>query len=220
MKKSIGLRRVAAGLPVRVLLAGFVAIASHAWADDPAPAQQESTPPQSQPESPQSIQLAPTVVTATRVEQPSFDLPLAINSIDKGQIQDMAKPMVNISEQVNRVPGSVVQNRESYAQEQQIILRGFGARSQFGTRGVKLLADGIPASSPDGQGSPGLFDLDSAQRIEVLRGPFSATTMAFSRCGRAIRLPSSSLVPCRFSTASTGEPVGVGRIRAAWLALR
>ena len=113
MKKSIGLRHVAAALPVCVLLTGFVALGSPAWAEDPAPAQQESTVPQNQAETPPSIQLAPTVVTATRVEQPSFDLPLAINSIDKSQIQDVAKPMVNISEQVNHVPGSVVQNRES-----------------------------------------------------------------------------------------------------------
>jgi iron complex outermembrane receptor protein len=117
---------------------------------------------------------APVVVTATRLEQPSFDLPTAINSIGQAQIQETGKPQVNISEQLNTVPGTVVQNRDSYAQEQQIIIRGFGARSQFGTRGVKLLADGIPASTPDGQGGPGLFDLSSAQRIEVLRGPFSA----------------------------------------------
>ena len=117
---------------------------------------------------------SPVVVTATRVEQRSFDLPVAIDSIDQAQIQDVAKPEVNISEQLNRVPGTVVQNRDSYAQEQQIIIRGFGARSQFGTRGIKLLADGIPASTPDGQGGPGLFDLSSAKRIEVLRGPFSA----------------------------------------------
>lgn len=117
---------------------------------------------------------APVVVTATRIEQPSFDLPTAINSIGQTQIQETGKPQVNISEQLNTVPGTVVQNRDSYAQEQQIIIRGFGARSQFGSRGVKLLADGIPASTPDGQGGPGLFDLSSAQRIEVLRGPFSA----------------------------------------------
>lgn len=128
----------------------------------PALAQQDESP------------VSPVVVTATRVEQRSFDLPVAIDSIDQTQIQDTARPEVNISEQLNRVPGTVVQNRETYAQEQQIIIRGFGARSQFGTRGIKLLADGIPASTPDGQGGPGLFDLSSAKRIEVLRGPFSA----------------------------------------------
>ena len=117
---------------------------------------------------------SPVVVTATRVEQSSFDLPVAIDARNREQIQDVGKPQINISEQLNQVPGTVVQNRDSYAQEQQIIIRGFGARSGFGTRGVKLLADGIPASTPDGQGGPGLFDLDSAARIEVLRGPFSA----------------------------------------------
>lgn len=114
------------------------------------------------------------VVTGTRVEQKSFDLPMAINAIGQQQIQGEGKPMANISEQLNRVPGTVVQSREAFAQEQQITLRGFGARSQFGVRGIKLLADDIPASTPDGQGGTGLFDLASAKRIEVLRGPFSA----------------------------------------------
>ena len=117
---------------------------------------------------------APVVVTGTRVEQPSFDLPMAIDSVGQEEIQDAAKPEVNVSEVLNSVPGTYVPNRDSYAQEQQIVIRGFGARSQFGTRGIKLLADGIPVSTPDGQGSPGVFDLDTAQRIEVLRGPFSA----------------------------------------------
>jgi len=121
-----------------------------------------------------STNASPVVVTATRIEQRSFDLPAAINSLDLERIQETARAEVNISEQLNQVPGTVVQSRESYAQEQQISVRGFGARSQFGTRGIKLLADGIPVSTPDGQGNPGLFDLQSAQRIEVLRGPFSA----------------------------------------------
>ena len=120
-----------------------------------------------------AVRLAPIVVTPTRVEQSSFDLPTAINSIDKETIQEQRQG-VNISEALVRVPGTVVQNRETFSQEQQIIVRGFGARAGFGVRGVKLLADGIPASTPDGQGGTGLFDLESAKSIEVLRGPFSA----------------------------------------------
>lgn len=117
--------------------------------------------------------LAPVVVTATRVEQSSFDLPVSIDSIDAAQLREQ-RLGANISESLNRVPGTVVQNRETYSQEQSLVIRGFGARSQFGVRGVKLIADGIPASTPDGQGGTGLFDLASAKRIEVLRGAFSA----------------------------------------------
>ena len=116
---------------------------------------------------------SPVVVTATRIEQPSFDLPLSIDSIEAAQIQGQ-RLKANVGEVLNRVPGTVVQNRETYAQEQQIVIRGFGARSQFGVRGIRLIADGIPTSTPDGQGGSGLFDLGSARRIEVLRGPFSA----------------------------------------------
>lgn len=117
--------------------------------------------------------LAPIVVTGTRTEQRAFDLPMSIDVISRDAIQD-GKARVNISESLNRVPGTFVQNRENFAQELQITIRGFGARSQFGTRGVKLIADGLPASTPDGQGNAGGFDLNSAERIEVLRGPFSA----------------------------------------------
>ena len=82
--------------------------------------------------------------------------------------------MVNLSEALSRVPGLVVSNRNNYAQDLQINSRGFGARSSFGVRGLRLVADGIPASGPDGQGQVSNFDLAGAERIEVLRGPFSA----------------------------------------------
>ena len=116
--------------------------------------------------------VSPVVVTATRDERSSFELPVSVDTVDADQIQSQ-RAGVNISETLNRIPGTVVQNRETFAQEQQISVRGFGARSQFGVRGIKLLADGIPASTPDGQGGSGLFDLASAGRIEVLRGAFS-----------------------------------------------
>jgi iron complex outermembrane receptor protein len=121
----------------------------------------------------ESVRTAPVVVTPTREEQSAFDLPTAVTAVEGQTIQE-ARPAVNISETLVRVPGTLVQNRETYSQEQQIIVRGFGARAGFGVRGIKLLADGIPASTPDGQGGTGSFDLESAERIEVLRGPFSA----------------------------------------------
>jgi iron complex outermembrane receptor protein len=72
------------------------------------------------------------------------------------------------------VPGVSVQSRQNYAQDLQLSVRGFGARSSFGVRGIRLYSDGIPGTMPDGQGQFSQFDLGSADHIEVLRGPFSA----------------------------------------------
>ena len=113
------------------------------------------------------------VVSATRVGHASFDIPAAIDVIDAARIRE-GQARVNASEALAAVPGLVAQNRQNYAQDLQISSRGFGARSAFGVRGVRLIADGIPASMPDGQGQAATFNLDMAERIEVLRGPFSA----------------------------------------------
>jgi iron complex outermembrane receptor protein len=117
--------------------------------------------------------MAVVVVTGSRSEHTSFDLPAAIDVIDASQIRD-TQPRVNASEALAAVPGLVARDRQNYAQDLQISSRGFGARSAFGVRGVRLIADGIPATMPDGQGQAATFNLDMAERIEVLRGPFSA----------------------------------------------
>ncbi|MDB5905931.1 MAG: TonB-dependent siderophore receptor, partial [Massilia sp.] len=113
------------------------------------------------------------VVSASRIEHNSFDLPAAIDVVDASRIGD-GQMRVNASEALASVPGLIAQNRQNYAQDLQISSRGFGARSAFGVRGVRLISDGVPASMPDGQGQPSAFNLDMAERIEVLRGPFSA----------------------------------------------
>jgi len=113
------------------------------------------------------------VVTATRVPQPSLGIPASVDRIYAEEIR-AGRPQVNLSESLGRVPGIVVQNRQNYAQDLQISSRGFGARATFGVRGIRLIADGIPATMPDGQGQASTFALGSAERIEVLRGPFSA----------------------------------------------
>ncbi|MEO8977824.1 MAG: TonB-dependent receptor, partial [Casimicrobiaceae bacterium] len=81
--------------------------------------------------------------------------------------------MVNLSETLARIPGVVANNRQNYAQDLQISSRGFGARAQFGVRGIRLYQDDIPQTMPDGQGQTGSFMLLATQHIEVLRGPFS-----------------------------------------------
>ncbi|WP_425342754.1 TonB-dependent receptor family protein [Piscinibacter koreensis] len=120
-----------------------------------------------------TTQLAPVVVTATRTEVAPFDVPASIDLISGELIRD-ARPQVNISETLGSVPGLLARDRQNYAQDVQISVRGFGARSTFGIRGVRVYVDGVPATLPDGQGQLSHIDLGSADRIEVLRGPFSS----------------------------------------------
>jgi iron complex outermembrane receptor protein len=120
-----------------------------------------------------AAELSAIVVTATRVAESSADLPVSIDRVDRHTIAD-GQLQVNLSESLITVPGVSVQSRQNYAQDLQISVRGFGARSSFGVRGIRLYSDGIPGTMPDGQGQFSQFDLGSADHIEVLRGPFSA----------------------------------------------
>src|ERR1700722_13984995 len=120
-----------------------------------------------------AFSLEPVVITAPRVPASGADLPMSIDVVSRQQIRE-GQLLVNLSEPLLAVPGVNAQSRQSYAQDLQISVRGFGARSSFGVRGVRLYADGIPGTMPDGQGQFSNFDLSSADRIEVLRGPFSA----------------------------------------------
>jgi iron complex outermembrane receptor protein len=118
------------------------------------------------------VALQEVVVTANRQEQKSFDAPASIQAVGADVI-DAAGPRVNLSESMNRVPGITVLNRQNYAQDLQLSIRGSGSRSPFGIRGARLIVDGIPATMPDGQGQASTISLPSAQRIEVLRGPLA-----------------------------------------------
>ncbi|MBW4052925.1 MAG: TonB-dependent receptor [Proteobacteria bacterium] len=113
------------------------------------------------------------VITATRVAMPAFDVPAAISDVPAAQLRRDSLG-INLADDIGSVPGLLARNRNNYAQDQQISIRGIGASSTFGVRGVRIYQDGIPQTGPDGQGQVSQFNLDSAQRIEVLRGPFSA----------------------------------------------
>ncbi|MBV6839425.1 TonB-dependent receptor [Xanthomonas campestris pv. merremiae] len=120
-----------------------------------------------------SIQRLPAVqVDAARVRGvDDFDLPASFTVV---AADDDNRRGAQVSELLDGIPGLVARDRQNYAQDTQLSIRGFGARSTFGVRGVRLLVDGIPASMPDGQGQLSHFNVLGAERVEVLRGPFSA----------------------------------------------
>ena len=151
------------------------------------------------------------VVTASGAELRVFDTPYAIGVVDADQLRN-AGPMVNLSESMGRIPGIVVNNRNNYAQDLQINSRGFGARTTFGVRGLRLYTDGIPANGPDGQGQVTHFDLAGAQRIEVLRGPFSA--LFGSSSGGVISLVSAAPTERRYELAGDVGSFGLWQARA------
>ncbi|WP_258909045.1 TonB-dependent receptor family protein [Pseudomonas putida] len=144
-----------------------------------------STTGQAAPDAPDVVVMDPLVVTGAYAPTSTFDLPFSVDIVDLSHGTD-GQLGVNLSEVLSKVPGLVVQNRQNYAQDLQISSRGYGARSAFGVRGIKLLSDGIPASTPDGQGQAATLNLDVADRIEVLRGP--AATLYGSNAGGVIQM--------------------------------
>ena len=113
-------------------------------------------------------------VDATRLRGVSdFDTPASVDAIRLTDA-DSNRAGTVASEPLSGVPGLLARDRQNHAQDTQLSIRGFGARSTFGVRGVRLFADGIPASMPDGQGQLSHFSLVGGDRIEIMRGPFSA----------------------------------------------
>ena len=117
--------------------------------------------------------LSGVVITATRIATPAFDVPATIFSVPGAQLRSDSLG-VNFADAAQGVPGLLARNQYNYAQDQQISIRGIGAGSAFGVRGVRIYQDGIPQSGPGGQGEISQFNLGSASRVEVLEGPFSA----------------------------------------------
>lgn len=132
------------------------------WVSAPALAQE-----------PQLDALDEIVVSATRRESTVRDAGRSISLVNKERIQSGTQQL-GLDEALAAVPGLYMQNRYNFAQDLRISLRGFGARSSFGIRGVKVIVDGIPETLPDGQAGVDSIDMGSAQSIEVLRGPASS----------------------------------------------
>lgn len=100
-------------------------------------------------------------------------LPYAISVVDRAAVQE-AERAVSLDEGLRFVPGLFVHNRRNFSLGDRVTMRGQGARAQFGVRGVRVLADGIPLTLADGQSTLTNLDLASAGRVEVIRGSASA----------------------------------------------
>lgn len=155
---------------------------------------------------------AQVVVTGSVRGQAVLDAPYAIGVVDGATLR-AAGPMLDLAESLARVPGLAINNRRNLAQDVQVASRGFGARTAFGVRGVRLYADGIPATGPDGQGQVSHFDLADAERVEVLRGPFSA--LYGNSSGGVIALFSAPVRAARTEAAADAGSFGLGQVRAS-----
>jgi iron complex outermembrane receptor protein len=157
-RSRIGAMNAASATAIRLLILG-VPFAAQAQQEPPADAQ--------------AGRLREVTVSTPRGEVAPFNVPGSVDRVDGEEMRD-SRLQVNLSESLGAVPGLQVQNRLNYAQDLQLSIRGFGARSTFGVRGVRLYIDGIPATLPDGQGQTSNIDIGSVDRVEILRGPFSA----------------------------------------------
>src|SRR4249919_1892822 len=112
-------------------------------------------------------------VTATR-EGPRapIDLPYAVTLTRPDSLAALRRQ--GVDELLFAVPGVALANRQNPAQDPRVSIRGFGARSAFGVRGVRVLQDGVPLTLPDGQTPVDVIDVEGADRVEVVRGAASS----------------------------------------------
>jgi iron complex outermembrane receptor protein len=113
------------------------------------------------------------VLTASLITTNLLDAPTASSFVNAKKIHETS-PQLSLKEYLGQVPGLFAQNQYNYNQDLRISIRGFGARAAFGIRGVYLNIDGIPETTPDGQGQIDNIPIGILSNIEVLRGPSSA----------------------------------------------
>ncbi|HQU98159.1 MAG TPA: TonB-dependent receptor [Nitrosomonas sp.] len=120
-----------------------------------------------------SIVLNPINVTATRSERSPTQIPNSITQFNRTTVQEY-QPGATLDEFARNTPGVFFQNQFNFAQDLRIAIRGFGARSPFGVRGIQMRVDGIPQTLPDGQTQLDSIDPALIQRMDIVRGPSAA----------------------------------------------
>jgi len=150
-------------------------------------------------------------VTVSRSRDEVLHLPYAVGLLGPAQIQGF-EPTVSLGEVLLEIPGVMVSNRYNFALGNRISIRGYGARTQFGVRGIWIIQDGIPLTLPDGQAQLSNLDLAAAGRIEVIRGPASA--LYGNASGGVISVESERVpqVPLRPELRIVGGSFGDGHV--------
>ena len=141
-------------------------------------------------------QLPEVQVTVTRTAEPLSRAPFATGVLDRTAIQ-RGQQTIGIDEALNNLPGVVVSNRYNFSLDQRISIRGFGSRSNFGVRGLKVLLDGIPQTLPDGQSQLTNIDFADIERAEVLRG--ASSSLYGNASGGVISFQSERAAPGPFA---------------------
>ena len=142
-------------------------------------------------------QLEEVVIRAQRIQssiQPISQTDIAQNSLLLKQ---------DIGELLQGVPSLFVSSQQNFSQDTRISIRGFGTRATFGIRGIKVLWNGIPMTTPDGQTQLDHIPLSSMGSIEVIRGISSG--LYGNASGGVIMLKSSPIKPKKTLTATFGD---------------
>lgn len=146
--------------------------------------------------------LRPVSVTVTRDAARSvLELPFALARITPDSLHP-GQRRSSLGELLLGVPGVQVQERNNPSQDPRLAVRGFGARSAFGVRGVRVMRDGIPLTLPDGQTPVDWMDLESAGSVEVIRG--TAASLYGNAAGGVVSIRSRPPAASPFSFSARG----------------
>jgi len=151
------------------------------------------------------VKLEPIIIQSTRYELPESKNPFSVTRLNQNRIQK-DQPQISIKEAIDAAPGVFALNRNNFAQDVRVSIRGFGARAAFGIRGIKVLVDGIPESTPDGQAQIDNIDIGVMDELEIVRGPSSvlygnASGGVLSFYSEEVKQP---FIETRFTTGSYG----------------
>ena len=159
-----------------------------------------------------ALAIAPITVTITRRAADLETAPLAVTVVDRATI-GRARQDLTMEDVLSGIPGVYLANRYNFSLDQRVSIRGFGSRSSFGLRGVKVLLDGVPQTLPDGQGQLTNVDFGTINRVQVIRG--SASSLYGNASGGVIALESEGAGTAPFSSLARVEGGAFGLFRWA-----